>query len=118
MSFVHLNVHSSHSLLSGASTVEDLVWAAAKHGMEALALTDTNGLYAAVPFQRACAEAGVRPIFGVEVDEPSGSEAPLGGPRSRAASAAIRFLHRGPPEAGLPIPNDASRLSPLPHPCV
>jgi DNA-directed DNA polymerase III PolC len=89
MSFVHLNVHSNHSLLSGANRVEDLVWAAAKHGMEALALTDTNGLYAAVPFQRACAAAGVRPIFGAEVDqEPAlraGTASASGGRRSRGA---------------------------------
>ena len=69
MSFVHLNVHSNYSLLSGASRVEDLVWAASKYGMEALALTDTNGLYGAVPFQQACAAAGIRPIFGTEVTE-------------------------------------------------
>ncbi len=69
MPFVHLNVHSNHSLLSGASTIDDLVWAASKLGMEALALTDTNGLYVAVPFQQACAAAGIRPIFGVEITE-------------------------------------------------
>ena len=95
MSFVHLNVHSNHSLLSGASPVEDLVGAAARHGMEALALTDTNGLYAAVPFQRACAAAGIRPIFGVEIEESSAPGAPLGGLRpsepNRASGNKGRF---------------------------
>ena len=86
MSFVHLNVHSNHSLLAGTSTIEDLVWAASKFGMEALALTDTNGLYGAVPFQQACTAAGIRPIFGAEVDEPAAreGEAPAGLPFSRA----------------------------------
>jgi hypothetical protein len=44
MSFVHLEVHSNYSLLSGASPVEHLVERAAALGMPALALTDTNGM--------------------------------------------------------------------------
>ncbi|UCF04669.1 MAG: DNA polymerase III subunit alpha [bacterium] len=65
MSFVHLWVHSNFSLLAGTRPVEDLVGAAAEAGMSALALTDTDGLYAVVPFQRACERAGIRPIYGV-----------------------------------------------------
>lgn len=65
--FVHLNVHSNFSILRGADTVEDLVRAAADDGMRTLALTDTNGLYAAVPFQAACHARGLRPIFGAEL---------------------------------------------------
>jgi DNA-directed DNA polymerase III PolC len=67
LSFVHLNVHSNFSLLAGTRPVEDLVAAAKLAGMTALALTDTNGLYAAVPFQRACRAADVHPVFGVEL---------------------------------------------------
>lgn len=66
--FVHLNVHSNFSLLAGADTVETLVAAAQHLGMPALALTDRNGLYAAVPFQRACSAAGIKPIFGAELE--------------------------------------------------
>lgn len=51
--------------------MEELAGTAAKLGMEALALTDTDGLYAAVPFLRACAREGVRPILGVELTEPT-----------------------------------------------
>lgn len=47
--------------------MEELAVAAAGAGMPALALTDTNGLFAVVPFQRACEKAGVRPIYGVEL---------------------------------------------------
>ncbi len=65
--FVHLNVHSNFSMLEGANTVEEIVEAAARMGMDALALTDTNGLYAAVPFTRACRARGIRPIYGVEL---------------------------------------------------
>src|SRR4030088_1643375 len=65
--FVHLRVHSPYSFLDGASTVDDLLDAAAERGMDALALTDTNGLYGAVRFWNAAKEAGIRPIYGTEI---------------------------------------------------
>ncbi|MEW5874842.1 MAG: PHP domain-containing protein, partial [Candidatus Zixiibacteriota bacterium] len=67
VSFVHLHVHSHYSLLRGADSVDDLALAAARHGMPALALTDRNGLYGAIPFQRACDANGIRPIFGAQL---------------------------------------------------
>jgi DNA-directed DNA polymerase III PolC len=67
MSFVHLRVHSNFSMLAGTRPVEDLVRAAAASGMPALAVTDTDGMFAVVPFQRACKEAGIQPIYGVEL---------------------------------------------------
>ncbi|HEV8470537.1 MAG TPA: DNA polymerase III subunit alpha [Candidatus Limnocylindria bacterium] len=67
MSFVHLHVHSNCSFLDGASSVDDLVAAAKERGMDALALTDTNGLYGAVRFWNAAQEAGIKPIWGVEL---------------------------------------------------
>ncbi|MCX5753727.1 MAG: DNA polymerase III subunit alpha [Candidatus Krumholzibacteria bacterium] len=80
MSFVHLRVHSNFSMLAGTRPVEDLARAAAEAGMPALALTDTDGMYAVVPFQRACEEAGIRPIHGVELtgalDAPGESRSP------------------------------------------
>jgi DNA-directed DNA polymerase III PolC len=36
--------------------------------MPAVALTDTNGLYAAVPFYQAAQAAGIKPIIGVTID--------------------------------------------------
>ena len=36
--------------------------------MSAVALTDTNGLYAAVPFYQAATAAGIKPIVGVMID--------------------------------------------------
>src|SRR5438034_5587114 len=65
--YVELHAHSSHSFLDGASSVDDLVVAAKERGMDALALTDTNGLYGAVRFWNAANEVGVRPIFGAEL---------------------------------------------------
>ncbi|HEX9268820.1 MAG TPA: DNA polymerase III subunit alpha, partial [Candidatus Limnocylindria bacterium] len=65
--FVHLRVHSCFSFLDGASTVEDLVDAAIAEGQDALALTDTNGLYGAVRLWNAARERGLKPIFGCEL---------------------------------------------------
>ena len=67
MSFVHLHVHSNYSLLQGAFSIEELVREAARRGQEAVALTDTNGLYGAVDFYRAAREAGLKPIIGSEI---------------------------------------------------
>ncbi len=55
------------SFLAGGSSPEALVHAAAERGMETLAITDRHGVYGVVRFQKACREAGIRPIFGAEV---------------------------------------------------
>ena len=70
--FVHLHVASGYSLQHGASHPEALVERAAEHGMDALALTDRDGVYGAVKFAKACLQAGIRPILGVDlaVDRP------------------------------------------------
>lgn len=70
MSFVHLHVHSSYSLLEGADGVEALLRAAAHMGYGAMALTDTDGLYGTLEFLRLAEQYGVRPIVGVELTEP------------------------------------------------
>src|SRR5713101_3898458 len=66
--FVHLHCHSQYSFLRGVGTPEEFVAAAAGQKMPAVALTDTNGMYAAVAFYQAARKAGVKPIVGVVVD--------------------------------------------------
>ena len=61
---VHLHLHSHFSFGTGVSSPEVLAAAAAERGYRALACTDSNGVYGAVEFQRACEAAGVRPILG------------------------------------------------------
>jgi error-prone DNA polymerase len=76
--WIPLNCHSFYSLLYGTASVETLVQKAVEMGFPTLALTDTNATYGAVAFQRATQAAGIRPIFGAEVDDPStGSHAVL-----------------------------------------
>jgi error-prone DNA polymerase len=65
--FTHLHAHTHFSFGIGVSSPELLAEAAAERGFRALACTDTNGVYGAVEFQRACAAAGIRPILGAHL---------------------------------------------------
>ncbi|MFF8790203.1 DNA polymerase III subunit alpha [Streptomyces sp. NPDC015125] len=65
--FTHLHTASGFSLRYGASHPERLAERAAERGMDALALTDRDGLSGAVRFAKAAAEAGIRPVFGAEL---------------------------------------------------
>ncbi len=65
--FTHLHTHSHYSLLNALPKIDDLVAEAKKHGMEALALTDTSNLYGAVEFYIKAKAAGIKPIIGVEL---------------------------------------------------
>jgi DNA polymerase-3 subunit alpha len=56
--FVHLHVHSSYSLLEGATMVATIAKMAAADGQPALALTDTNNLFGALEFSEKLAGAG------------------------------------------------------------
>jgi len=86
--FAHLHCHSNYSLLRGACRPDELAAAAKARGMGALAVTDTNGLYGAVPFYRACRAHGIKPILGTEiVCEP--------GPGGRRESAVLLARNRG-----------------------
>jgi len=64
--FVHLHVHSEYSLLDGLSSCKELAGRAVELGMQALALTDHGAMYGAIQFYKACKEAGIRPIIGME----------------------------------------------------
>lgn len=65
--FISLHNRSSYSFGSSLTRPEQLATFAAQHGTSAIALTDLNGLYAAVEFQKACQHAGVKPILGAEL---------------------------------------------------
>ncbi|MEN6522121.1 MAG: PHP domain-containing protein, partial [Anaerolineaceae bacterium] len=72
---IHLNAHSSFSLLEAIPSPQELVQAAASFGMPAIALTDHYSLAGVVEFQRACKSSGVNPIYGLEINlEPLSKE--------------------------------------------
>ena len=66
MRFTHLHVHSHYSLLQALPKISELVEAAKKDGMEALALTDNGNLYGAIEFYKECKKAEIKPIIGVD----------------------------------------------------
>ena len=108
MSFVHLHLHSTFSFGDGACRIDEVVAAAGALGMQALAVTDHEGLYGAVRFYQACRKAGIKPIVGVELTvEPAlggaaaGGAGGEGGSAGRDEAAAARRRSR-PPEPPAP----------------
>lgn len=66
MSFVHLHVHSTYSLLDGFSDIKKLVAAAKNMGMNSIALTDHGTMFGSIEFYNAAKAAGIKPIIGLE----------------------------------------------------
>ena len=64
--FVHLHVHSEFSLLDGQSRIEQLVSRAKELEMPALGITDHGVMFGVLDFYRACTDAGIMPIVGME----------------------------------------------------
>ena len=110
--YAELHLHTCYSLLEGASTPKELIGRAAQYGYDSLAITDRNNLYGAMVFARACRDAGIRSIIGVEltvaadpdVDPDADPDVP---PRPHAAG-------RDPPGIRQPVPagQPGQRLGP------
>lgn len=67
MSFTHLHVSTAFSAHYGVSWPEDLAQAAAADGATALACTDRDGLYGTIKHLKACMDARIDPIVGVDL---------------------------------------------------
>ncbi len=65
--FVHLHVHSEHSLLDGLSKLKDLLAKCEEFKMPAMALTDHGAMYGIHKFYQLFKNSGVKPIIGCEV---------------------------------------------------
>jgi DNA polymerase-3 subunit alpha len=65
--FTHLHTHSHYSLLSAVPKIKELISAAKKDGMNALALTDNANMYGAIEFYKKCEEEGIKPIIGIDL---------------------------------------------------
>jgi error-prone DNA polymerase len=77
LEFTHLHVASSYSLRYGTASPRALADRAAALGMEALALTDRDGLYGAFKHVKACADAGIKPLLGVDLALSAGGRVTL-----------------------------------------
>ncbi len=66
--FIHLRLHSEYSLLEGAMRLKELPGLVADMGMPAVAVTDTNAMFAALEFSVGAAGKGVQPIMGTQLD--------------------------------------------------
>ena len=65
--YAELHCHSNFSFLDGASHPEQLAEEAARLGLEALAVTDHDGLYGVVRFAEAAQAVGLPTVFGAEI---------------------------------------------------
>jgi DNA polymerase-3 subunit alpha len=65
--FIHLRVHTEHSLLEGAVPVKKLVDLCKAALMPAVAVTDTNNMFAALEFSVTAMAAGIQPIVGCQI---------------------------------------------------
>ena len=77
--FIHLRTHTEHSLLEGAVPLKALIKLCVKHQMPAVAVTDTNNLFAALEFSVSAKDAGMQPIVGCQISL-AYDPAPLGAP--------------------------------------
>ena len=62
--FVPLRIFSSYTMLDGAIEPKAIAKRARELGFPAAALTDRNGLFAAMSFSGAASDAGVQPVIG------------------------------------------------------
>ncbi len=70
--YIELHCHSTYSLLDGASSPDDLLASASALAMPALALTDHDAVYGAIPFITAAQAYDIQPILGAELTLESG----------------------------------------------
>ncbi len=65
--FVPLRVHSHYTFLDSTLSPTAIVELAVKHGLPAVALTDSGNLHGAAEFAQAARQAGIKPILGAEL---------------------------------------------------
>ncbi|MEZ5185880.1 MAG: DNA polymerase III subunit alpha [Candidatus Nanopelagicales bacterium] len=76
--FPHLHVASYYSLRHGVCSPQELVQRAVELEQPAIALTDRDGLYAAVRFMQACLQHGMSGILGADLAQrPVGPGVPV-----------------------------------------
>mgnify|MGYP001627858205 FL=1 len=74
--FIHLRTHTEYSLLEGAMRLKKLPALCESMDMPAVAVTDSNNLFAALEFSVSASGAGIQPIVGCQVDTTYATPAP------------------------------------------
>ncbi|MFA7718069.1 MAG: PHP domain-containing protein [Candidatus Absconditabacterales bacterium] len=67
MPFVHLHGHSTFSFLEAIGKPGKIIAKAKELGMDAIAITDYNGMYGIIKFYQTAKEESIKPIIGVEL---------------------------------------------------
>ena len=107
--YVELHAHTAFSFLDGASSPEEMAGAAAELGLDALAITDHDGLCGSLAFAHAAKAVDVRPITGAELTLTDGSHLTLLVKNERGYSNLCRLITHShaatrPPPDRRPIP--------------
>ncbi|CUH67840.1 DNA polymerase III subunit alpha [Thalassovita gelatinovora] len=93
--FIHLRTHTEYSLLEGAMRLKKLPGLCAEAGMPAVAVTDTNALFAALEFSVSAQAAGIQPIVGCQVDVTFDQAAPGERPKDPAPVVLLAQTEEG-----------------------
>ncbi len=93
--FIHLRCHTEHSLLEGAVPVKKLVGLCTAQNMPAVAVTDTNNMFAALEFSVTAMGAGVQPIVGCQISVAHDPAQPGEKPRLPAPIVLLAQTERG-----------------------
>ncbi len=67
MPFAHLHWHSTFSFLEAIGKPNKILAKAKELGMDAIAITDYNGMYGIIKFYQTAKDEGIKPIIGVEL---------------------------------------------------
>src|SRR5258707_12099800 len=89
--FVHLHLHTECSLLDGACRIDELLDAAVKLKMPALAVTEHGNMFSSVVFHDHARDRGLKPILGCEGDVAAGSRFDKSGPQTETNN--VRRTH-------------------------
>jgi DNA polymerase-3 subunit alpha len=90
--FVHLHLHTDHSLLDGAIKIGPLASRAAELKMPAVAITDHGNLYGSLAFYGKMRAQGVKPIIGIEAYIARGSRHDRGGEKLAPGDRATNHI--------------------------
>ena len=93
--FIHLRTHTEYSLLEGAIRLKKLAGLCADAGMPAVAVTDTNNMFAALEFSEYASGAGVQPIIGCQIDLDYDPASPGENPRPPAPIVLLAQSEQG-----------------------